>query len=278
MKTKLLLFPLIILYFFTISYHAHASSEIILTKIEKILENNSINEYKTLIDLTIDLINKKSDSEEMRYIVNILIKLIGKDKNKITNKIFLDFKNKYPLPINDFETDLAEKIVYSCLLLATSSPNDDPTGSVEQEADAKKILLNVIEKSTQKKYVAVALLLMTEIDVANSNKYFNLLRKNYPDHKSWPFIELDQLEIKLCYIERNFQKYITEVSELAKKYKDIPTPLGHKYLIECYSDIAFTYAVSLKDTQKAKEYLAIIEKNDPNYIFLDWLKKIVQEK
>jgi len=267
---------LIILLLFTSRIEAQSIYEVQLKTIRKIDKENLERQYPIILDYSVALLNQNTDSADIYYVVKALIGLIPKKNTEQTQLIFKYLKDKYPLPISDYENDLGEKLIYSILLFHTADQDNSP--QLEQETAAEEILKNIIDKSSEKNYVMAALLLMTRLDYENYQQYFNTLKEKFPTHKAWPYLEWNNAIVRYGYVEKDQNKYIVETLKLAEKYKNLITPFGEKYYIECYSSVAFEYAISFGNYKKAEEYLAIIERDSPNYIALDWLRKIVRPK
>jgi len=277
MKKKFFLFSiLIILFSFITKAHAQSTYEVQFKTMRSIVDESLAEQYFDFFDYSVEIINNRADSADISYAANLLVQIIT-NKTCEQTKLMLKFlENKNSLPISDYETGLEEKLIYSILLFHTCDQYNNQ--GLERETAAKEILKNIIDKSSKKNYVMAALLIIAKLDYENYRQYYNMLREKFPEHKAWPYIEWDEVMVKYYYVERDYNKGVAETLKLAEKYKNLRTPLGEKYYIDCYSSVACTYAYGLGNYKKAEEYLAIIERDSPNYIVLDWLRKIVRPK
>lgn len=105
-----------------------------------------------------------------------------------------------------------------------------------------------------------------------NDKYYNEFINKYPKHVAIPYVFLGMQFKK--YLNGEYDAHIKEIKNLMEKYKNIKSPEGWDYALDCSHDLIWTYC-KLNDIENAQKYLKLIEEKAPDYYFLENLKSMI---
>ena len=179
---------------------------------------------------------------------------------------YKQLKDKYLNEIENFNDDVAEKLIFMTLLYEFDPEND------KNYAINRKKCLDVLKKMKDEcqnnDYAALALAILLD---RKYDKYNEEFMRRYPNHPAIPLIELGNS------MSENYQESIEKILKLAEKHKDVVMPDGIPFKVDCYSAVSsFYYEIGNKEM--AQKYFEKIEKEYPNYIYLHELKEKLTPK
>jgi len=272
----MLLFTLLFLKIFALNAHAEIStSELEITKMYNNLENIYINavlrkdysKYELAIDYSVEILKKPNTIEAICALPFICH--IAQNRNGPPSK-FKEFKEKYYSNLNDYSTNMPEKIILAYMMLNGVNPDHNHE---EFEINSKRgleTLLNMKDNCSNNDYAVIVFLILMGRKSQLSYEFFN----KYPNHQAIPWVNLN-ITIDY-YLKDDTQKAIKTAHEMIEKYKNIMTPSGHRFVINYYNVIVRSY-IKLNDYANAKKYLDLIEKEVPNYWYLSRLRPDVEK-
>lgn len=267
---------LIILNAFIINANAQVStSETSLTESYKNLEDiyinavlrNDYSKYELAIDYSIEILKKPNTIEAICALP--FIAHMAKNKTAPPQK-FKELKSKYYSSLNDYSTNMPEKIILAYMMLNGVNPDHN---NEEFEINSKlglETLLNMKDKCPDDNYAIIVFLILIGRNNALSYEFLN----KYPEHQAIPWVNLN-LAIDF-YLKGESIKAIEFANEMIEKYKNIMTPSGYRFVINYYNVIVLSY-IKLNDYAKAKKYFDLIEKEVPNYWYLFNLRPRVEK-
>ena len=268
----------ITLFFYQYSY-ADESQEISLNQLfieyNKIMlpsNRSSIDAWKEIsvaLDYGIEIIKRAPESLEAYCVISSINSSINwkNDPRFIVKRKDWDNKRLNNLNIPDETTP--EDIVF---LRVSFFDSTDKTKKGPENPQKLNICRSHLEKMmnecNNKNFAALAnscLLFITSKD------YFPEFIKRFPNHKTIPIIKLG---IAIKNRGENNDTAIIEINKVLNEYKNVMMPEGWTFEMHCYQSLALTY-VAMKDFEKAKHYYDLIEKNAPNYHWLNDLKETI---
>lgn len=251
-----------------------STSETSLTESYKNLEDIYINavlrddysKYEWAIDYSVEILKKPNTIEAICALS--FIAHIAQNRNAPPQK-FKEFKEKYYSNLNDYSTNMPEKIILAYMMLNGVNPDHN---NEEFEINSKlglETLLNMKDKCPDNDYAVIVFLILMGRNNALSYEFLN----KFPKHQAIPWVNLN-IAIDF-YCKDNAQKAIEIADEMIEKYKSIMTPSGYRLVIYYYNIILLSY-VKLNDYVNAKKYLDLIEKEVPNFWYLSKLRPMVE--
>ncbi len=272
---RIFLVSMIILSTLVINVNAQMStSETSLTESYKNLEDIYINvvlrddysKYELAIDYSVEILKKPNTIEAICALP--FIAHIAQNRNASPQK-FKEFKNKYYSNLNDYSTNMPEKIILAYMMLNGVNPDHN---NEEFEINSKlglETLLNMKDKCLDDNYAIIVFLILMGRDNNLSYEFIN----KFPKHQAIPWVNLN-IAIDF-YCKDNAQKAIEIADEMIEKYKSIMTPSGYRLVIYYYNIMLLSY-VKLNDYANAKKYFDLIEKEVPNFWYLSKLRPLVE--
>lgn len=252
---------------------AKSSDEIVINKkfriLADIVHNKNVAQYSNAIDLSIEIIKSSPCSLEAGLTVSLLSNFINYKKYKYIKEKFQELKDKYYSTIENFETDIPEKMILAYMLFRAVNSDDLSENDWKKDSElGENILVKIKELCKDQNLAAIALWM-----ISSKLKYCYEFKEKYPEHPFMPFVEITIAGRYLSTLE--YDKYIEEISKLNIKYGDIDSPFGYKVHIAYYSEIILTF-VAMNNYSAAKLYLDTIEKELPTYWGLNFLKNEIQ--
>ena len=272
----MLLFALLFLKMFALNAHAETStSESEITKTYKNLENIYINavlredysKYELAIDYSVEILKKPNTIEAICALPFICHIAQNRD---VPPQKFKEFKEKYYSNLNDYSTNMPEKIILAYMML--SGVNTEHNHE-EFEFNSKlglETLVNMKNNCSNNDYTVIVFLILMGGDNNLSYEFIN----KFPKHQAIPWVNLN-ITIDY-YCKDKAQKAIETANEMIEKDKNIMTPSGYRFLINYYNVIVLSY-IKLNDYANAKKYLDLIEKEVPNFWYLSRLRPEVEK-
>jgi len=272
---RIFLIILIALNAFIVNASAQVStSETSLTESYKNLEDIYINavlrddysKYELAIDYSVEILKKPNTIEAICALS--FIAHIAQNRNAPPQK-FKEFKEKYYTNLNDYSTNMPEKIILAYMMLSGVNPDHN---NDEFETNSKlglETLLSMKSNCPNEDYAVIVFLILMGGDNNLSYEFIN----KFPKHQAIPWVNLN-IAIDY-YCKDNAQKAIEIANEMIEKYKNIMTPSGYRLVIYYYNVILLSY-VKLNDYVNAKKYLGLIEKEVPNFWYLPKLRPMVE--
>ena len=251
MKKLILLFTFWSVLFCCPVYAQNSYDAAINPKLKDIYEivNTPIYEKNYLvIDYAIEVLKKDLGSIDCYFALSGL-KNIKIDEKNLINK-YTDLKNKYFSDIDNLDDDFAEKVVLISIW-------EDAENTVNRIID---ILTKNLESSKDRKKAAIINLMLTH-DKNKTMFYVEKFLKNFSDHPAVPFINLWKYKVD----KKESASYINEVNEWIKKYGELYTPLGWKYKVDGYFDLANHY-IEIKEYDKSKDMIKKIINESKDYL------------
>ncbi len=175
-------------------------------------------------------------------------------------------KDKYINEIENFNDDVAEKLIFMTLLYEFD-PENDKNYAINRKK-CLEALKKMKDECQNKDYAALALAILLD---RRYDKYNEEFIRRYPNHPAIPLIELGNS------MSENYQDSIEKILKLAEKHKNVVMPDGIPFKVDCYSAVSsFYYEIGNKEM--AHKYFEKIEKEYPNYIYLHELKEKLTPK
>ncbi|MDD3301681.1 MAG: hypothetical protein PHR57_02850 [Patescibacteria group bacterium] len=242
----------------------------------KIVDNKIEPEYEKAVDYAVEILKIKPRSLEESYILCSLNYIIDNKYKRFLLSKFNNYKDKYFDSIEDYGSNVVEKIILAYMLAKgfTSKHSDvgDQNEAEQNGVLGEKILLKMKDNISNENYAAIVLSLMAGPNI----NYGYEFKEKYPDHPDIYAIETG-IAFEKYFITEEYKTYIDEIKGLIKKYKlkEVTTPFGYHRAINCYSEIISTY-VKLNDYENAKIYLNLIKNEAPDYSELQSLEEEVE--
>lgn len=260
MKKLILLFTFWSVLFCCPVYAQNSYDAAINPKLKDIYEivNTPIYEKNYLvIDYAIEVLKKDLGSIDCYFALSGL-KNIKIDEKNLINK-YTDLKNKYFNDIDNLDDDFAEKVVLISIWGSgiDAQTDEDAENTVNRIID---ILTKNLESSKDRKKAAIINLMLTH-DKNKTMFYVEKFLKNFSDHPAVPFINLWKYKVD----KKDSASYINEVNEWIKKYGELYTPLGWKYKVDGYFDLANHY-IEIKEFDKSKDMIKKIINESKDYL------------
>ncbi len=260
MKNLILLFTFWSVLFCFPVYAQNSYEETINLKLKDIYEivNTPIYEKNYLvIDYAIEVLKKDLGSIDCYFALSGLKNIKIDDKNLI-NK-YTNLKNKYFGDIDNLDDDFAEKIVLISILGSgiDAQTDEDAEATVNRIID---ILTKNLDSIKDRKKAAIINLMLTH-DKNKTMFYVEKFSKNFSDHPAVPFIYLWKYKAD----KKDSTSYINEVNEWIKKYGELYTPLGWKYKLDGYFDLANHY-IEIKEYENSKDMIKKIINESKDYL------------
>jgi len=210
-----------------------------------------------VIDYAIEVLKKDLGSIDCYFALSGL-KNIKIDEKNLINK-YTDLKNKYFSDIDNLDDDFAEKVVLISIWGSgiDAQTDEDAENTVNRIID---ILTKNLESSKDRKKAAIINLMLTH-DKNKTMFYVEKFLKNFSDHPAVPFINLWKYKVD----KKESASYINEVNEWIKKYGELYTPLGWKYKVDGYFDLANHY-IEIKEYDKSKDMIKKIINESKDYL------------
>lgn len=210
-----------------------------------------------VIDYAIEVLKKDLGSIDCYFALSGL-KNIKIDEKNLINK-YTDLKNKYFNDIDNLDDDFAEKVVLISIWGSgiDAQTDEDAENTVNRIID---ILTKNLESSKDRKKAAIINLMLTH-DKNKTMFYVEKFLKNFSDHPAVPFINLWKYKVD----KKDSASYINEVNEWIKKYGELYTPLGWKYKVDGYFDLANHY-IEIKEFDKSKDMIKKIINESKDYL------------
>lgn len=179
---------------------------------------------------------------------------------------YKQLKYKYLDDLENFNDDVAERLIFMTLLYEFDPENDK--NYAKNRVKCLETLKKMKDECQNKDYAALALAILLD---RRHDKYNEEFMQRYPNHPAIPLIELGNA------MSENYQESIEKILKLAEKYKDVIMPDGIPFKVDCYSAVSsFYYEIGNKEM--AQKYFEKIEKEHPDYIYLNELKEKLTPK
>lgn len=221
----------------------------------------SENNQDLAIDYAINILKKAPESVEAYRTMTIIrdIEVTEKLRQKYNNLMDLYFKN-----LNDINSNTAEKIVLIRLILMGFYKFKSHEDSREKDKICDKTLLKIKNECKNKNYSAIALhiLFLSQFKGEECMKEF---LRDYPNHPAIPYVDLE-LNVGIHWLnytsEIEAKKGLEKAQIYLKKYSDVITPDGPRFVLGIYSLIATFYS-RLNDRENALKYYNLIKNECP---------------
>ena len=242
-----------------------------------IYTNDKYNEYDKAIEYAVEIIKSNPQSYETSCVINKLYYIIKFDSRNCLRKTVLKYKIKYFDTIDDYNSEVVEKIMLAYLMSFGMPLKDsdicDQDEMLESAALGMNNLIKMKDNIVDKNYSQIALALLT---TPSQYDYCYEYLERYPNSNYCSIIESNFADLQY-YRYGYYHEYIKDILRIINKYKliEIITPYGYNAAIDKYYDISLAY-ILLKDYKNAKKYLELIKKETQNYSELKLLEAKVK--
>ena len=273
MKKKILILIIILLFLipkFAVS--KDSTDQIELNKLFKSFDKimyptveNDLEKWKdlsTAIDYAVEILKINPYSSEAYSVIASFHPGIDFNNDKKALAKYKLLKQKHLKHLNDFDTDLAEKLI-TMRIMYCGDPGNYNEDSMLQNIDFSITFLKKMKKDCKDKRLASLASAALFKEEKEGRQEFS---KNYPDHPAIPFIKLDIAAGLIA--KEEYQKAIDDIKKICEQYKDVYSPEGWNFEIDCYETMIYTYSKK-GDYESAQKLLKIVEENAPQHPLLN---------